>query len=301
MGRIFSASPYVPYDLFRYDGGTNTLDMTNNTNVWFSINGGNTDLNSYNYQFTNSSGTDTEDPDDWGIGVATANYGNHLTNDAFNAYNNSGVVNALSATDKMVMNVLGYTINPAAVTGGTWAHNGGGSWGVVGNWTFPIVPASGTVYFAGVPVDPSSPITVTLDGNQSAGALLFNVTNGNGYTLAQGTGGTLSLGTASGSFITVINGNHAITAPITLQGPLTVYVSPGPALQLSGPLGEAAAGTSVTFGGLLGTVNYSAVGSFTGNTNVSGGTLQVTGGLLPAANENISGSFSRRSPSSRAV
>ncbi len=61
----------MPYDLFRYDGGTNTLDMTNNTNVWFSINGGNTDLNSYNYQFTNSSGTDTEDPDDWGIGVAT--------------------------------------------------------------------------------------------------------------------------------------------------------------------------------------------------------------------------------------
>ena len=49
MGRIFNASPYVPYDLFRYDGGTNTLDMTNNTNVWFSINGGNTDLNSYNY------------------------------------------------------------------------------------------------------------------------------------------------------------------------------------------------------------------------------------------------------------
>ena len=65
----------MPYDLFRYDGGTKTLNMTNNTNVWFSINGGKTDLNSYNYPFTNSSGTDTEDPTDWGIGVANANYG----------------------------------------------------------------------------------------------------------------------------------------------------------------------------------------------------------------------------------
>jgi autotransporter-associated beta strand protein len=281
---------YVPLDLFRFDGGTTTRDMTNNTNVWFSINGGKTDLNSFNYAFTNSSGTDTEDPTDWGIGVANANYQSSLTNDAFNAYSAGGVVNALSSADLTLLNAMGYHLSAAAMSGGFWARNGNGSWTTASYWNYPIVPSGGTttVYFAGVPVGPSAPITVTLDGNQSAGALQFSVTNGNGYTLAQGSGGTLSLGSQSVGAITVIAGSHAISAPVTLEGPLTVNVAAGSALQLSGPIGEANGGTSLTFNG-PGTLNYSSVGRFTGNTNVNGGMLQVTGGLLPASSEYVGG------------
>ena len=151
----------MPYDLFRFDGGTTTRDMTNNTNVWFSINGGKTDLNSFNYHFTNSSGTDTEDPDDWGIGVANQNYQNYLTNDAFNAYSASGVVNGLSSADLTLFNVMGYHLSSAAMSGGTWACNGNGSWTTASYWTYPVVPTGGTatVYFAGVPANPSAPIT----------------------------------------------------------------------------------------------------------------------------------------------
>jgi fibronectin-binding autotransporter adhesin len=296
MGRVWgldttleTGSPhYVPYDLYRYDGGTTTRDMTNNTNLWFSINGGKTDLNSFNYQFTNSSGTDTEDPTDWGIGVANQNYQNSLTNDAFNAYSAGGVVNNLSSVDLTVLNVMGFHLSAAAMSGGTWAGNASGSWTAASNWTYPIVPSGITVYFAGVPVNPNAPITVTLDGNQSAAGLVFNVTNGNGYTLAQGSGGTLSLGTPSGGSISVVAGSHAVSAPVTLQGPLTVNVASGSALQLTGAIGEANAGTSFTFNG-PGLLKYSAAGTFTGSTNVNGGTLQVTGGLLPAANENVGG------------
>ena len=57
-----------------------------------------------------------------------------------------------------------------------------------GNWTNSTVPNGGTVAFAGVPGAVPFPLTVVLNGNQSAGALLFSVSNGNGYILSQGSG-----------------------------------------------------------------------------------------------------------------
>ena len=322
---------YVPLDLFRYDGGppfTNTRDMTNNTNVWFSINGGNTEYLPYNFQYPSTN--DTEDPSDWGISNTQAS----LTNDAFNAYSAGGVVNALSSTDLTLLNVMGFHLSAAAMSGGTWARNGNGSWSTGGNWTYPVVPSGITVYFAGVPVNPSAPITVTLDGNQSAGALVFNTNqNIDGYTLAQGSGGALSLGTPSGGSITVVAGYHSISAPMTLQGPLTVNVASGWTLSLDGAIGEANPGTSFTFngpgkltvggnnsysggttinGGLLQVFNDSALGSNTAPLAVNGGTLDVFGfsivvgglsgvglidnlsvnGTLTVGNGNASGGFS---------
>ena len=78
-----------------------------------------------------------------------------------------------------------------------------------------------------------------MDGAQSAAALVFNVSNANGYTLAQGSGGALSLGTSTGASITVASGTHNITAPIVLEGNLTASVSSGASLQLSGIVSQA--------------------------------------------------------------
>ena len=61
------------------------------TGVYFSINGGTTNLKAFN---SNSSG----DLQDWASG----------TNDAFNAFSNSGVLNDMSAVDFQVMDVIGY-------------------------------------------------------------------------------------------------------------------------------------------------------------------------------------------------
>ena len=67
----------------------------------------------------------------------------------------------------------------------TWTNNGGGSWSQGSNWSSnPTAPSSGTVAFGSVI---TWPVTVTLDGPQSVGALVFN--NLNGYTLATGNDG----------------------------------------------------------------------------------------------------------------
>ncbi len=271
---------YLPFDLFRYDGGTNTRDMTSNANVWFSINGGTTDLLPFNQD---NGGSDTEDPDDWGVGVTKS----ALTNDAYNAYSRSGVVNGISPTDLLVMNVLGYHLSAAAMSGGTWAGNASGSWTVASNWSYPIIPTSGTVSFAGVPVNPNSPITVTLDGNQSAGALVFNTSGTVGYTLAQGASGALTLGTSNGASITVSGGPQVISAPMLLEGNLAVNVASGGSLQLSGVLSAASTGTGLSFTG-PGPLIFTGQGTYSGNTTVNSGSLQVNaGGQLPAASEYI--------------
>ena len=77
-----------------------------------------------------------------------------------------------------------------------------------------------------------APITVTLDGNQSAGALVFNVSGSNGYTLSQGTGGALTLGTSAGASITVLSGTHIHLRPVVLAGSLAVSTTGGGSLEL---------------------------------------------------------------------
>ena len=66
----------------------------------------------------------------------------------------------------------------------TWISSGSGSWAAAGNWFPATVPTSGPVTFAGS----NSPITVTLDTNQTAGALVFgDKVSPSSYTISVGT------------------------------------------------------------------------------------------------------------------
>ena len=163
------------------------------------------------------------------------------------------------------------------MSGGTWVSPVSGCWGTAANWITNLpggFPVGGTVWFLGAP---SAAINVALNGSQTAGALVFNVSNSNGYTLAQGCGGTLTLGTAAGALIAILGGSNTISAPIQMAGNLTVSVTSGASLQMSGLLSETATGTNVTFTGPGPTV-FSGTATYTGNTNVYGGTLQINPG-----------------------
>jgi hypothetical protein len=90
-----SSGRYSPIDLFRYLSA-GTLDLTPANGAYFSINGGNTSINTYN-------GTGGGDLSDW----------KGTTVDACNAGLTQGVINPFSAGDITLMDVIGY--DPVAV------------------------------------------------------------------------------------------------------------------------------------------------------------------------------------------
>ena len=162
-----------------------------------------------------------------------------------------------------------------SVGSGEWTCSRGttGSWTNGTNWSLAEVPASGTVSFAGTPTVPT---TVTLDGNQSVEALVFDVSGSNGYTLSPGTGGTLTLGTSAGAWITVASGSHSISAPLVLTDSLDVGISTGAVLDLSGSVVEATGVSAALSLSGDGQLILSGTNDYTGRTTVYGGTLHVT-------------------------
>ena len=111
---------------------------------------------------------------------------------------------------------------------------------------------------------------------------MFNTTNGNGYTLANGAGGPLSLGTPSGASIAVTSGTHTISANVALAGSLGVNEASGGVLELSGSVSDGGAGLGLTLTG-AGELVLSGTGSYGGPTAVDGGTMYLTNSTaLPA-------------------
>jgi hypothetical protein len=116
---------YYPFDLFKYSAA-GAHEFVGTKAGYFSLNGGVTNLNNFN----------TDPDDDFGDWAASAG------NDSFLAFSNSGVVNAVTATDIAVMDILGWDAKgaPGTVTSsdGTAVVGRGG-----GRFAPPHVDGSG--------------------------------------------------------------------------------------------------------------------------------------------------------------
>lgn len=172
------------------------------------------------------------------------------------------------------------TLTIAGVAPSEWNVDADGNWSAGSNWLNGVPNAVGaTANFASVI---SSPRTVTLDGARTVGTINFN--NANTYTLA---GSALTLDASSGNAsIEVINGDHAISAPIGLSDALDLTLATaGDSLDLSGLISGA--------GGIAksspGDLNLGGNNSFTGSVSFSNGTLGFSsGGLGDGSNLSLS-------------
>jgi autotransporter-associated beta strand protein len=163
-----------------------------------------------------------------------------------------------------------------------WNSSTDGSWNTNGNWVNTssganIAPpglrgiAGDTILFASAAGN-----VARLDGaDPSIAAMTFN-NAATGYTIAQGSGGSLTLqggGAPSGSAtVSVLAGNHAIRAPLQLAGNTIFSAAAASSLTVNGAIDGS--GSLTVNGG--GKIYLSGNGHYTGNTSVASGALIVT-------------------------
>jgi autotransporter-associated beta strand protein len=168
-------------------------------------------------------------------------------------------------------------------TGAAPAGTGATSWGQNSNWADAnasgVAAAPGT--FAGYADTAilgntgAAHATITLDGaSPTLSSLTFNTASG-GYTLQQGTGGTLTMTGGSTTAIDVAGGTHALSAPVLLSGGnLEVSASGSSQLTISGNIADdGGSRTLILDGDGTGTLVLSGTNSFMGGATVSSGTL----------------------------
>ncbi|HEV8606983.1 MAG TPA: autotransporter-associated beta strand repeat-containing protein [Tepidisphaeraceae bacterium] len=140
-------------------------------------------------------------------------------------------------------NNLFLNFNAGALPPPQWNVDTDGSWSTAANWTPTIVPNDPSV-FANFLGKITAPRTVTLDGDKTVGAIAFD--NPNSYTIAPGAGGTLTIAGGvdpSGNDITVANGSHTISVPLSISTSITAALSGAASLTLSGGLSIASGET----------------------------------------------------------
>ena len=207
-----------------------------------------------------------------GVATAGTNNGSIALNLNSEAVNGSGLGTTTLTGKTVAVSGFGYT--------GQGVYNtAGGSWGTFGNWQ----QAGG---YAGLDGSLSANDTatfgtggsgvVTLDGAAPSIQTLSFSNASSGYTLTQGTGGSLTLKT--GDTAASINnnaGSHTISANVILANDTTLNAASGTELNISGAV--SGSGSGLTKEG-AGTATLSGDNTYTGQTVVSDGTLQIGNG-----------------------
>jgi hypothetical protein len=163
-------------------------------------------------------------------------------------------------------NMYGVVILPAGPDRHTWNVDANGNWTVAGNWATLVPNAAGVqAAFAGAI---TAPRTVTVDAAITVGGLFFD--SAQAYTIAGSNPLTLDVATGDAQ-INVANGNHTISAPITLADNAVITVTPAAnTLNLSGTLGASGRNLTKAGAGTLTVLNVRAAG-----LTIGGGTVAV--------------------------
>jgi autotransporter-associated beta strand protein len=159
-----------------------------------------------------------------------------------------------------------------------WNGSANSSWNVASSWTGTVSGSTaGSPGLRGVSGDGvvfnAASGSVDLNGaNPSIADVTFNSTGG--YTIAQGSAGTLQLANGGGpATLSVTAGSATISAPVALDSDVVATVAAGSQLTISG--GISGANQALAVNG-QGTVVLGGTNSYSGGTTVSSGTLNVS-------------------------
>ena len=150
-----------------------------------------------------------------------------------------------------------------------WEGDGGGSWNSASNWQGGIIPDApgATARF----VEGQASTTITLDGDRTVGALVFD--NSAAFAIAPG-GGTLRLNNqGTGAAVVVASGSHRLDAPLRADDSAIIDIAAGAGLQLT-------AGLSVADGLAIRKTNPGALNIEGGITLGISSSLDVRDGMV---------------------
>ena len=151
-----------------------------------------------------------------------------------------------------------------------WEALGGGSWQSANNWqggSVPDVPGATARFIEG-----QASATITLDGDRTVGALVFD--NSTAFIIAPGIGGALRLNNqGTGAAVVVASGSHRLDAPLRADDSTIINIAAGSGLQLT-------AGLSVADGLAIRKTNPGALSVEGGITLGAGSSLDVRDGMV---------------------